>query len=451
MKLATVATALVLAASFAHAQTAQTAQPGEPQFTVSGQLRPVRLAQPDPRGPGAGPVSDAFTYQGRLDDNGNPANAQYDMRFTLLNDIGGIVAGPICIDNVLVADGVFSVQLDFGSVFTGEARQLRIAVRPGGAVGNCASGPAYTVLSPDQPLTATPYALGLRFPFRGIQQIDGAGVFHITNPTSSNSSYGLRGTHGGVPSFGFIDSAGVRGESAGGFAGAGVLGISESYIGVVGYTPGGAGTSGTFGRTDGENSNGVWGWATAANAVGVLGTAWDPSSWAGYFDGRVNVTTKLTANTIQIASNAGSGRTLVSDGTGNATWTATNSASVSGGTPGVTNSTAFISTIATITITAGQKIHVTAHQALGSFAVGGGTNLNLYIGYRPAGTTPVTAVGGGMFNLTVPQNQRQIFGASAIISGLPAGTYEVGLAGASTVPANWNNNEWGYVTAFALN
>jgi|GEM_PF-4756369 len=450
------AAALILTASFAQAQTHAQAQSTDPQasgsqYTATGRLMPKPRPDADPRGPGAGPVTNAFTYQGRLDDNGNPANGQYDLRFTLLDGVGGVVAGPTCIDNVQVTDGVFAVQLDFGSVFTGEARLLNIAVRPGGAVGNCASGPAYTSLAPDQSLTATPYALGLRFPFQGIQQIDGASLLHITNPTSANSSYGLRGTHGGEPTFGFIDSAGVRGESAGGFAGAGVLGISESYIGVVGYTPGGLGTSGTFGRTDGESSNGVWGWATNANAVGVRGTASDPASWAGYFQGRVNVENKLTANTVQITANAGAGRVLVSDAAGNATWTQMNHAFAVGGSPGITSSTAFISQVATITVTEGQRILITVNQALGSTVSGGASGLDIYAGYRPQGQTGLTAVGGGMFGLTVGQNQRHTFGISAITPPLFAGTYEVGLAGSSNVPANWNNNEWGYVTAFALN
>jgi hypothetical protein len=40
---------------------------------------------------------------------------------------------------------------------------------------------------------------------------------------------------------------------------------------------------------------------------------------------------------------------------------------------------------------------------------------------------------------------------SGIITGLPAGTYIVGMAGRAAAPANWNNNEWGYVTALVFN
>ena len=37
----------------------------------------------------------AFTYQGRLADNGNAANGNYDLRFTTPAAGGNVVAGPI--------------------------------------------------------------------------------------------------------------------------------------------------------------------------------------------------------------------------------------------------------------------------------------------------------------------------------------------------------------------
>jgi hypothetical protein len=54
--------------------------------------------------------------------------------------------------------------------------------------------------------------------------------------------------------------------------------------------------------------------------------------------------------------------------------------------------------------------------------------------------------------LRCPQNTRNIYSISGVISGLPAGTYNVGMAGnASPAAAHWNNNEWGYVTALVFN
>jgi len=59
-------------------------------------------------------------------------------------------------EHVTMADGFFTVQLDFGDVFTGEALWLEIALRPGESVE------PYTTLVPRQPLTASPYALHAR-------------------------------------------------------------------------------------------------------------------------------------------------------------------------------------------------------------------------------------------------------------------------------------------------
>lgn len=104
----------------------------------------------------AAPLGTAFTYQGRLTDGGNPANGSYDVAFTLFdtNSSGSAIAGPLTNSAVAVSNGLFTTTLDFGAgVFTGNARWLEISVRSGMSPG------AYTVLSPRQPLTPTPYAL----------------------------------------------------------------------------------------------------------------------------------------------------------------------------------------------------------------------------------------------------------------------------------------------------
>ena len=102
----------------------------------------------------AAPLGTAFTYQGRLTDGGQPANGTYDLKFILYDDTsaGSAVAGPITNSPVAVTNGLFTVALDFGEgVFTGDARWLEIAVRTGTN--------DFTVLSPRQELTPTPYAL----------------------------------------------------------------------------------------------------------------------------------------------------------------------------------------------------------------------------------------------------------------------------------------------------
>jgi hypothetical protein len=98
----------------------------------------------------------AFTYQGRLTDAGNPANGNYDLQFKLFDALGGGAqqGATLARNPVTASAGVFTVTLDFGAnVFSGAARYLEIGVRPAG------SGSAYTVLTPRQPLTPTPYAI----------------------------------------------------------------------------------------------------------------------------------------------------------------------------------------------------------------------------------------------------------------------------------------------------
>jgi len=79
----------------------------------------------------------AFTYQGQLLDGGSPANGSYDFRFRLYNAVsgGGQVGSTLTLQDLVVSEGVFITQLDFGSVFDGAALWLDIGVRPGARHG----------------------------------------------------------------------------------------------------------------------------------------------------------------------------------------------------------------------------------------------------------------------------------------------------------------------------
>jgi len=96
-----------------------------------------------------------FTYQGRLTDSSLPANGSYDFQFRLFDALaaGAQVGGTLSPTNVAVANGVFTVTLDFGApVFPGANRFLDISVR-------LAGGGAFTQLTPRQPITSTPYTV----------------------------------------------------------------------------------------------------------------------------------------------------------------------------------------------------------------------------------------------------------------------------------------------------
>ena len=98
----------------------------------------------------------AFTYQGRLADNGNPANGVYALQFSVFDGPtnGTQIGGTLSITNSAVTNGLLTTTLDFGGgVFTGPDRWLQIGVRPDAGTN------AYTILNPRQPITPTPYAI----------------------------------------------------------------------------------------------------------------------------------------------------------------------------------------------------------------------------------------------------------------------------------------------------
>ncbi len=99
----------------------------------------------------------AFTYQSRLNDNGALANGNYDLQFSLFDALNGgaQIGDTLNKSGVAIANGVFIVQLDFGTnaFSNGGQRFLQIAVRPAGT-----SDP-YTTLSPRTEITSTPYAI----------------------------------------------------------------------------------------------------------------------------------------------------------------------------------------------------------------------------------------------------------------------------------------------------
>lgn len=106
------------------------------------------------------PAGTSFTYQGRLNSNGTPAEGSHDFSFKLFDaDSGGSQVGStICADNISVAGGLFTVSLDFGAAFTTSARWLEISVRADNKAGNCGSG-NYTKLSPRQRVTPAPVSM----------------------------------------------------------------------------------------------------------------------------------------------------------------------------------------------------------------------------------------------------------------------------------------------------
>lgn len=96
-----------------------------------------------------------ISYQGNLKESGLPANANYDIEFRLYGALSGgpLIGTEIYLSPVAVAEGVFSVKLDFGpNGFPGADRYLEIAVRRSG-VGSLVT------LGPRQKISSAPYAI----------------------------------------------------------------------------------------------------------------------------------------------------------------------------------------------------------------------------------------------------------------------------------------------------
>ncbi len=170
-------------------------------------------------------VDSSFTYQGSLDNNGTAVNGNCDFQFSLFDAANGGSQAGITLpkSNVPVSDGLFTVALDFGNQFTGEARYLQIAV-------SCPAGSgSFTTLNGRVALTATPYALSL---------MPGASVLG----NSSGFTFEAANTASG---------AGVRGETLNGNGVEGVVDWVNGGTGVGVYGAGGFyGSAGLF-----ENGN----------------------------------------------------------------------------------------------------------------------------------------------------------------------------------------------------
>jgi len=102
----------------------------------------------------------SFVYQGRLDIAGAPANGTHDLRFRLYDAASGTgqVGPTLCVNDLSVTDGLFTVTLDFGNQFAGQSRFLEIDARVD-AGQDCSNAAGFATLSPRQELASAPHAV----------------------------------------------------------------------------------------------------------------------------------------------------------------------------------------------------------------------------------------------------------------------------------------------------
>ncbi len=254
------------------------------------------------------PVDTGWTYQGRMTDNGAPANGPYDLRFTLFQDDQGTLQNGATLDmpGVQVDSGLFTARLDFGPLFAGFKNWLQVEISPAGA-GTYEALPLQEITSAPQSLFAQtlglPYSASADIPGPGsvltalnADATDGTGLWGESAGQQGTGVHGLASSTSGF-NFGgdFVtnstDGRGVRanataatGLAVGGrFASASNAGIGvwSTATAPVGTTYGVYGDSfsssgfGVFGRASatGGPTNGVWGEAASTSGTGVFGYA----------------------------------------------------------------------------------------------------------------------------------------------------------------------------------
>jgi hypothetical protein len=285
----------------------------------------------------------AFTYQGKLTDNGSPANGNYDLQFALYDSPnGGAQVGQTqTATNVSVSGGVFTTSLDFGpAAFPGAVRFLEISARPSGA------GP-FTLLTPRQKLSSTPYAvrslnasnadslggiIASNYPQTNDPRLTdsrsptagSSNYIQNTNSSQTGSNFNIsgNGTAGGTLSAGVVNAAtqyNINGNRAFGITGGGSLLGSNTFAGA------GAGAltlpsaNSIFG-----NLNSFFG-----NSAGTLNSSGAFNSFFGWHAGANNTT--------------GGGNTVIGGQAGLSITTGNNNTFVgmgADGVPGLTNATA---------------------------------------------------------------------------------------------------------------
>lgn len=231
------------------------------------------------------PVGTEFTYQGRLMKNGSPADGMHDLRFRLYDaDLGGAQYGPaVCVDNVAVSDGLFTVALDFGAQFYGSVRYLEVDARSDSGLA-CDSSAGFVTLGPRQLLNAVPQAMHALQAIKAsdAETLDGfdSTAFLKAIPVPLTLSSGITGhIILGQNSSAADTASGVYGRATAGFGQTrGVEGRSDSTIGtgVRGFASTSTGTNyGVVGETASTAGRGVFGRATAATGttIGVEGIA----------------------------------------------------------------------------------------------------------------------------------------------------------------------------------
>jgi hypothetical protein len=163
---------------------------------------------------------------------------------------------------------------------------------------------------------------------------------------------------------------------------------------------------------------------------------------------------------LQLTTGAAANKVMVSDAIGNASWANAPGAIVStqfsdAPVGAITDNTVyqFLGATENVTITAGQKVEVTASAGLGTTLPTGAQFNRVTIGYQLNSTGTIFDGGADWSIYKLINGQRDILTLNSIFGNLAAGTYKVGLVYIAT-PGNaafFNANDWSRISAKVIN
>ena len=190
----------------------------------------------------------AFTYQGSLQNGGTPANGSYDFEFALFSAVsgGGQLGTTQTLSAVAVANGIFTVTLNFGEQFPGANRFLEVRVRTAG-------GGAFTPLTPRQQINSGPYAVRSLSALNAANAftLEGRGIESFIQNSAAQQSGGFNVS--GTGSAGVLDAA-----TQFNIAGQRVISLAGTSNTFVGLSTGNAITTGSqnsfFGQGAGQDN-----------------------------------------------------------------------------------------------------------------------------------------------------------------------------------------------------
>ncbi|MGC3960618.1 MAG: hypothetical protein QM813_22605 [Verrucomicrobiota bacterium] len=346
----------------------------------------------------------AFTYQGRLNQDGTAAHGSYDLAFTLFatNTSGVAIAGPVTNAAVLVSDGLFTTIVDFGSVFTGTSNWLEIAVSTNGAA-------TFTTLAPRQQLTPVPYAIradtagsvsgvlptsvlpGFQPPYHAI----GGGQ---SNTIQTSSPYSVIG--GGAQNV-------VASNSPYAFVGGGDGNVVRRGYAVIGggYRNVASGDA-NFPEGDSATVAGGWENTAAGNAAVVAGGYWNYAKGDSSAIGGGNNNTNYAA------------ATFIGGGINNNVRPSAHYSLIGGGQNNLVGTNAFHALIA-----GGHNntVGINSHRGF----IGGGQNNTI------SNDSSHQVIGGGLNNTILPLSYGSTIGG---------GLYNIAQGYGAVIPGGWSNS-----------